>query len=41
VPGIGLPNGRYFTVNLAEAGKRPVFLKSLHEAGVLKINNLQ
>ena len=22
---VGLPDGRYFTANLAEAGKRPVF----------------
>ena len=32
--------GRYFSANLAEAGKRPVFWKSVPEAGNLKINNL-
>jgi len=30
----------YFTANWAEAGKRPVFWKSVPEAGNLKINNL-
>jgi len=32
--------GRYFTANLAEAGKRPAFWKSVPKAGILKINNL-
>jgi len=42
-----LPDGRYFTAhryfiaNLAEAGKKLVFSKSVHETGILKINNLQ
>jgi len=31
---------RYFTANLAEAGKRPVSRKSVSEAGIVKINNL-
>jgi len=33
--------GRYITANLAEAGKMPVFLKSVHEAGILNTYNLQ
>ena len=33
--------GPYFTANLAEAGKKPVFPKPVPEAGILKINNLQ
>jgi len=37
---IGLPDGPYFTANSAEAGKRPVFWKSVPEAGIVKINNL-
>jgi len=44
---IGLPDGRYFTglagilqLILAEAGKRPVFGKSVPDAGIVKINNL-
>jgi len=37
---VGLPDGRYFTAKLAEAGKRPVFRKSVPKAGILKINNL-
>jgi len=32
--------GRYFIAKLAEAGKRPVFRKSVPEAGIVKINNL-
>jgi len=32
--------GRHFTGKLAEAGKRPIFRKSVPEAGILKINNL-
>jgi len=31
--------GRYFTANIAEAGKKLVFYKSVPEAGNLKINN--
>jgi len=31
--------GRYFTANLAEAGEKTVFWKSVPEAGILKINN--
>jgi len=31
---------RYFTANLADAGERPVFLKSVSEAGIVKIDNL-
>jgi len=31
--------GRYFTANSAEAGKRPVFWKSVPEAIILKMNN--
>jgi len=38
---IGLPDGRYCTANLAEAGKKPVNLKPVPEAGILKTNNLQ
>jgi len=38
--GPGMLDGRYFTANLAEAGKRPVFWKSVPEAGMLKINEL-
>jgi len=30
--------GRYFTANLAVAGKRPVFFKFLPAAGILKMN---
>jgi len=37
---LGLPDGRYFTSNLAGAVKRPVFCKSLPEAGIVNINNL-
>jgi len=37
---LGLPDDRYFTAKLAEAGKRPVFRKSVPQADVLKINNL-
>jgi len=33
---LGLPDGRYFTANLAEAGKKPVFCKSVPEADLLK-----
>jgi len=33
--------GRYFTANLAEAGKKPIFGKSVPEAGILKINALE
>jgi len=32
--------GRYFTADLAEAGKKTVFWKPVPEAGILKINNL-
>jgi len=32
---------RYFTANLAKAGKKLVFWKSEPEAGILKINSLQ
>jgi len=32
-----LPDGRYFTANLSEAGKKPVFLKPMLEAGIFKI----
>ena len=45
---LGLPDGRYFTcparyfaANLEEAGKKPVFWKSVPEAGILKINVLE
>jgi len=38
--GLRMPDGRYFTANLAEAGKRPVFSKSVPKAGILKISNL-
>jgi len=38
-PCVGLPDGRYFTAKLVEAGERPVFRKSVPEAGILKINN--
>jgi len=37
---IGLPEGRYVTASLAEACERPVFWKSVPEAGSLKINYL-
>jgi len=37
---LGLPDGRYFTSNLADAGKRPVLWKSVPEAGIVNINNL-
>jgi len=39
---LGLPNppGQCFTEILAEAGERPVFWKSVSEAGILKRNNL-
>ena len=32
---------RYFTANLAEAGTKSVFWKSVPEAGILKINALE
>jgi len=35
------PSDRYFKANLAKAGKKPVFSKSVPEASILKINNLQ
>jgi len=38
---LGLPDGRYFTANFAEAGKRPVFYKPVPEASILKVNNFQ
>jgi len=38
---VELPDGRYFTANLAEAGNKPVFWKSVPEAGILKINGLE
>jgi len=31
---------RYFTANFAEASKRPVFRKSVSEAGIVKIHNV-
>jgi len=37
----GLPDGRYFTADLAEASKKPFFFKSVSEAGILKINELE
>jgi len=37
---LGLPDGRYFTSTLEEAGKRPVFWKSVPETGIVNINNL-
>jgi len=36
---LGLSDGRYFAANLAEAGKRPVFSKSVSEAGIVKIHS--
>jgi len=36
----GLAN-RYFTTNLAEAGKSSLFWKSVPEGGILKINRTQ
>jgi len=33
--------GKYFTANLAEAGKKAVFWKSVPEAGIVKINALE
>jgi len=33
--------GRYFTVDLAEAGRKPVFWKSVPEAGILKMKSLE
>jgi len=33
--------GRYFTSNLAEAGKMPVFFKSVPDAGIMKTYNMQ
>jgi len=38
---IGLPDGQYFTTNLAEASKKLVFSKQVLEAGIFKIHNLQ
>jgi len=37
---LGLPDGRYVTSNLPGAVKRPVFWKSVPEAGIVNINNL-
>jgi len=37
---VGLPDGRYFTANWADAGTRLVFWKSVSEAGILKIDSL-
>jgi len=34
---LGLPDGRYFTSNLAEGGKSSVFWKSVPEAGIYNL----
>ena len=39
--GLGLPDGRYFTANSTESGKKPVFWKSVPEVGISKINALE
>ena len=38
LPPAGLPD--VFTANLAEVDKRPIFRKSMPEAGIFKIYNL-